>query len=129
MTDKLWLVVLERGCSKDVIGVDVGHHDVLDWELSRLSNGCTQTFAVGQASAWVYDCYRVAADDETYVGYGVIVLWRGVFINAMSDVNPWCNFVRGKRARISRGFLRERSDAAKARACQECLPTCYLLCG
>jgi hypothetical protein len=74
VTDKLWLVVLERGRSKDVIGVDVGQHHVLDRELSRLSNGRAQTRAIGQASAWVYDRYRVAADDEPDVGYGVIVL-------------------------------------------------------
>jgi hypothetical protein len=118
VTDKLWLVVLECGRSKDVIGVDVGHHYVLDRELSRPSNGCAQTLAIGQASAWVYDRYRVAADDEPDVGYGVIVLWRHVFIHATSDVNPWCNFVRGKRTRVHRGFLRERSDAEKARACE-----------
>jgi hypothetical protein len=116
VTDKLWLVVLECGRPKDVIGVDVGHHYVLDRELSRLSNGCAETLAIGPASAWVYDRYRLAADDESDVGYGVIVLWRRVLIHATSDVNPWCNFVCGKRARVHRGVFRGGSDATKARA-------------
>jgi hypothetical protein len=101
--------------------------------LSRLPNGGAQTLAVDQASTWVDDCYCVVANDETDVGYGVFVLWRCVFIHAASDVDAWCNFVcdkgtcgfvrdkradlaRRKRTRVCRRFLREGSDAAKARA-------------
>ena len=115
MTDKLRLVTLERGRSKDVIRMDVGHHHVLDGKLSRFPNGCAQTLPVGQTSAWIDDRYCLTTNDETDVGDGVIVLWGHIFIHAAPDVNPRCDFVGDKRARLDRGFLRECSDAANAR--------------
>jgi hypothetical protein len=133
VTHKLRLIVLERGRPKHVVGVDVRHHDVPDRQLSRLPNGGAQTLAVYKASAWVDDSYRVVANDEANVGYGVFVLWRYVFIHATSDVNSRCyfvgceradfardkracGFVREKRTRVHRGLLCEGSAAAKARA-------------
>jgi hypothetical protein len=98
--------------------------------------------AVDQASAWVDDCYRVVANDEADVGYGVFILRRHVFIRATTDVDAWRNFLGGecvdfardkracgfardirtcdlardKRTRVHSGFLREGSGAEEARA-------------
>jgi hypothetical protein len=113
VTHKLRLIVLERGRPKDVVGVDVRHHDVPDRQLSRLPNGGAQTLAVYKASAWVDDCYRVVANDEANVGYGVFVLWRHVFIHTTTDVDPWCHFLGCERADFARdkracGFVREK---------------------
>jgi hypothetical protein len=81
-----------------------------------LPNGGTQTLAVDQASARVDDRHRVAANDEAYVGYGVFVLRRHVFIRTTTNVNPRCNFLGDKRTGLIRGLLCEGADAAKTRA-------------
>jgi hypothetical protein len=128
VTDKLRLVDLERGRSKNVIGVDVGHHHVFDRELSCFPNRGAQPLAVDQASARVDDRHRVAADDEADVGYGVFVLRRHVFIHATTNVNPRCDFLGDERVGLIRGLLREGADAAKARASEQRFPACYPPC-
>jgi hypothetical protein len=110
---ELWVVLFECGRAEDVVGVDVGHHHVLDRELGFLANGGAQTLAVNAASARVDDRHGVTPDDEADVGYGVGVFGRRVFIHAASHVDARRHFLCRPRSRVS---PRLRTDAEIARA-------------
>jgi hypothetical protein len=124
VTHKLRVVLLERGRSKNVVGVDVGHDDVLDRQLSRLPNGCTKALSIDQASTRIDDRYRVTANNESDVGYCVFVLRRDVFVHAPPDVNSRRDFLGDKRVRAARACCYEDPDAAEARSCDYRLSTC-----
>jgi hypothetical protein len=104
--------------------VDVGHDYVLDRQLGRLPNRCTQALSVDQATTWIHHRYGGTANNESDVGYCVFVLRGDVFVDATPDVNSRRDFLGDKRAQVltrkrehfARVFLRERAHATDARA-------------
>jgi hypothetical protein len=65
-----------------------------------LPNGCTQALSIDQASARIDHRYRVTANNESDVGYCVVVLRGDVFVRATPDVDSVRDFVSDKRVRF-----------------------------
>ncbi len=113
MADELRTICLERRRAEYVVGMNVGHHHVLDRQLSCLPNGRSQALAVDQTSPGVHDRNSVPSNDEPDVGNRVVVLGSRVLIDASPDVDSWRNLVRDKRADVGGGL--PHSSAASSR--------------
>ena len=74
VTDKLGSISHERRVAKDMIGVVVRVDDVSDRFVGPGADGCEQLQSLANAAARINDRDGIAADDESGIGNGAIVL-------------------------------------------------------
>ncbi len=112
MADELGMVLLEDAGAEDVVGVNVGHHHIADWDARDARDVGPQALAVLEAPAGVNHGDGVPAYDEADVGDGVVVGCGSVFVQAATDEDSGGDFLEGERGG---GFNSPTSEGWHAR--------------
>jgi hypothetical protein len=76
----------------------MAHHHISDRRLRLLPDRRAQVFAISEAAAGIGDEDAIAADDEAYVGDGVVIGRARVFVDAAADVDALGDLVGGEGA-------------------------------
>ena len=95
VADHLRSEIGECGGAHRVVGVGVGENEVADRQACRGLDGAPQPLPVREAAARIHHGHRGAADDEAYIGDGVLIGGRGVLMHAGQHMNPGGDFLRG----------------------------------
>ena len=74
----------------------MAHGDIADRQIGLLPDGSAQPLAIGQAAAGVGDQHRLAPDDETDIGDGIVIAGAGILIDAAPDMEAGRHFFGGE---------------------------------
>src|SRR5688572_20960758 len=99
MPHELRLVLEESTGAEDVIGMNVRHEHVSDWQVGDLANSRTQPLTIFQTATRIHDRDTLASDDEADVRDRVEVLGASRLMYAPPNVNPRRNLL-GRQLRF-----------------------------
>lgn len=112
------LVDRERAGAEDMIGVHVRHEHVSNRTFRDAANVTPEPLPVRETAAGVDDGDGRAAYHESYVGNGVQIVRRSIFVDTATHVNAGGDLRRRKRLELSR--TKQRRRAAQTQSADDC---------
>ncbi len=90
------VIPLKRSGTKNMIRMDMRHHDVTDGQIRNAPNARAQAFAIRKASAAVHHRDGIGSDDEADIRDRACIAGRRVLVCTATDVNAARNLLYGK---------------------------------